>query len=137
MFSNSKRRRLLSILGTVALLLLSICPSQAQTPTVWGKAFATPQQAADELINAAEKYDEAALTAILGPDSYDIIHTGEPARDSEKAKEFAAQARAKMSLQENATKTRATLIVGEEDWPFPLPLLKVGKSWHFDTKIGR
>lgn len=137
MLSNSKRRRFLSILGTVALLLLSIASSQAQTQTVWGKAFATPQQAADELINAAEKYDEAALTTILGPDSYDIIHTGEPARDSEKAKEFAAQARTKMSLQMNLAKTRATLIVGEEDWPFPLPLLKVGKTWHFDTKIGR
>jgi hypothetical protein len=118
--------------------MLSFCPaSRAQTQTVWGKAFASPQQAADALIDATEKYDEAALTEILGPGSYDVIHTGEPARDAENSKAFAAQAREKMVVQLNPTKNRATLIVGSEDWPFPMPVLKIGKSWHFDIKSGR
>jgi len=120
----------------LALVLIFVAPAAAQT-TPGSKAFATPQDAANSLIEAAEKYDEAALTEVLGPNSYDIIHTGEPARDSEKCKEFAAQARAKMSVEVNKTKTRATMVVGEEDWPFPVPIVKVGKSWFFDTKTGR
>jgi hypothetical protein len=120
----------------LALVLIFVSPAAAQT-TPGSKAFATPQDAANSLIEAAEKYDEAALTEVLGPNSYDIIHTGEPARDSEKCKEFAAQARAKMSVEVNKTKTRATMVVGEEDWPFPVPIVKVGKSWFFDTKTGR
>jgi hypothetical protein len=120
----------------VALVMIFVSSAGAQT-TPRSKAFATPQDAANSLIDAAEKYDEAALTEILGPDSNDIIHTGEPARDSEKTKEFAAQARAKMSVELNKTKTRATMVVGDEAWPFPVPIVKAGKSWFFDTKTGR
>ena len=138
--SNLLWHRLQGAVVTAALLLalvpIFVCPAGAQT-TPGSKGFATPQDAANSLIEAAEKYDEAALTEVLGPDSYDIIHTGEPARDSEKCKEFAAQARAKMSVEVNKTKTRATMVVGEENWPFPVPIVKAGKSWFFDTKTGR
>jgi hypothetical protein len=120
----------------LALVSIFVSPAGAQT-TPKSKTFATPQEAANSLIDAAEKYDEAALTEVLGPDSNDIIHTGEPARDNEKTKEFAARARAKMSIELNKTKTRATMVVGDEDWPFPVPIVKAGKSWFFDTKTGR
>jgi hypothetical protein len=124
------------------LLALSVAPrASAQagaSSALKGKAFASVQEAADALINATETYDEAALKEILGPESYDIIHTGEPTRDKENANAFAAQARAKMSLDvDPKTKNRATLIVGEEDWPMPVPIVKVGKSWYFDTNAGR
>jgi hypothetical protein len=125
-----------ALLLTLVLIFVSRAGAQT-TPAARGKAFATPQDAANSLIDAAEKYDEAALTEILGSDGYNIIHTGEPARDGEKVKEFAAQARAKLSIEVNKTKTRATMVVGDEDWPFPVPIVKVGKSWFFDTKAGR
>ena len=132
--------KLLSALATLALVcgLVFVVSSTANAQlAARGKAFATAKQAADALIDATEKYDEAALTQILGPDSSDIIHTGEPARDAENSKAFAAQARAKMSVNLDKTKTRATMIVGEEDWPFPVPIVKAGKSWYFDTKAGK
>ena len=102
------------------------------------KSFATAQEAADALISAAEKYDETALSEILGPDSYDIIHTGEPARDREVAEKFAEQARIKtnVSLQPKNPR-RAILEIGEDNWPFAVPLVKVGSSWSFDAKAGR
>jgi hypothetical protein len=102
-----------------------------------GTAFPTAQAAADALIAATSTYDEKALTEILGSDGYDIIHTGEPARDKENSEAFAAQAKAKLNLEMNKTKTRATMVVGEEAWPMPVPIVKVGKSWFFDTKAGR
>ena len=125
-----------TLLLTLVLIVVSRAGAQA-TPAARGKAFDTPQDAASSLIDAAEKYDVAALTEVLGPDSYDVIHTGEPARDNEKCKEFAAHARAKMSVEVNKTKTRATMVVGDEDWPFPVPIVRAGNSWFFDTKAGR
>jgi Protein of unknown function (DUF2950) len=140
--TSNLRKRLLAAIVTATLLLtfvlIVVFRAGAQaTPTATAKTFATPQDAANSLIDAAEKYDEAALTEVLGPGSYDIIHTGEPARDSEKCKEFAAHARAKMSVEVDKTKTRATMVVGDEDWPFPVPIVKAGNSWFFDTKSGR
>ena len=125
-----------TLLLTLVLIGVSRAGAQA-TPAARGKAFDTPQDAANALIDAAEKYDEAVLTEVLGPDSYDIIHTGEPARDREKCKEFAAHARTKMSDEVDKTTTRATMVIGDEDWPFPVPIVKVGTSWFFDTKSGR
>ena len=140
--SNLLWQRLLAgvVSGALLLTLVLIFASRAGAQTTaapGGKTFATPQDAANALIDAAEKHDEAALKDVLGPDSYDIIHTGEPARDSEKTKEFAAHARVKMKIDLNKTKTRATMIVGADDWPFPVPIVKTGKSWFFDTKTGR
>ena len=135
------RRKLAAVVTAAMLLTLvlifgSRAGAGAKPQQQREKAFATTEDAANALIEAAEKYDEAALTQILGPDSYDIIHTGEPARDSKKTEEFAARARAKMSVEVNKTNTRATMIVGEEDWPFPVPIVKAGKSWFFDTETG-
>jgi hypothetical protein len=124
-------------LALVVCLLVTMTPLSRGQVAPRGKAFATPRAAADALIAATETYDEPALNEILGPDGWDIIHTGEPARDKENSKAFAAEARTKMSVQLNKTKTRATLIVGNEDWPLPMPIVKVGKSWYFDTKAGR
>jgi hypothetical protein len=125
-----------ALLFTLALIFVVGAGAQPN-PNTGSKGFATPEEAANSLIDAAEKYDETALMQILGPDSYDIIHTGEPARDGEKVKEFAAQARAKLSIEVNKTKTRATMVVGDEDWPFPVPIIKAGSNWFFDTKSGR
>lgn len=102
------------------------------------KSFTSAQEAADALIEAAEKFDQAALTEILGPDSYDIIHTGEPARDREVAQKFAEQARVKtnVSLQPKNPR-RAILEIGEDDWPFAVPIVKTGSTWSFDAKAGR
>lgn len=140
--SKSNRSKLVSAFTTLAIFcgvtLSSLPLTHAQAPaTAHGKGFETAQAAADALINATEQYDEAALTEILGPDSFDIIHTGEPARDKENSQAFAAQARAKMNLEYNKFKTRANIVVGDDNWPMPVPIVKVGKSWYFDTKSGR
>jgi DUF2950 family protein len=126
----------------VAGFILTCCLLSAQTTNAQnvakGRSFASPQAAADALIEAAEKFDEAALTEILGPDSYDIIHTGEPARDREVAQKFAEQARIKnnVSLQPKNPR-RAILEIGEDDWPFAVPIVKTGSTWSFDAKAGR
>ncbi|HEX7334467.1 MAG TPA: DUF2950 domain-containing protein [Pyrinomonadaceae bacterium] len=134
-----KQNKILTTANLSLLVLLFASFVSAQTTvTTKAKSFATAEEAANALIEAAEKFDETALVEILGPDSYDIIHTGEPARDREVAKEFAAQARVKNHVARQAKNSRrAFLSVGEEDWPFPVPLVKGPTGWSFDTRAGR
>src|SRR5574342_88410 len=101
------------------LLLTGILSAQqsqsnpASTPATPPKTFATPEAAADALIDAAEKYDVAAIEGIFGTGGEDIIHTGEPARDREIAKLFAEQARTKMDVSvDPLSKRRAFVSVG-------------------------
>jgi hypothetical protein len=135
-----------AVIALFGLLLvsLSLDSARAQTATkasanaAQPRPFETPQQAADALVDAAEKFDVAALEGILGPDGRDIIHTGEPALDRERALAFAAQAREKKNVAvDRMTKSRAFLSVGQDDWPFPVPIVKRGGKWSFDAKAGR
>ena len=119
-------------------LLVAMASAQSNAATSRGKGFATAQEAADALIAATSAYDEAQLKEILGAASWDIIHTGEPARDKENSQAFAEQARTKMSIQvDPKNRNRASLIVGNEDWPLPIPIVKLGRLWYFDTSAGR
>jgi Protein of unknown function (DUF2950) len=102
------------------------------------KTFETPEQAADALIAAAEKFDVGVLHEIFGPGGDDIYLTGEYPQDRQRALDFAAEAREKRSVSvDPKTGNRAFLIVGDENWPFPVPILKLDNKWHFDPKTGR
>jgi DUF2950 family protein len=102
------------------------------------KPFDTPQQAADALVAAAAKFDVDALVAIFGPDGDDVVLTGEFPQDRQRASDFAAEAREKKTVSvDPKLANRAFLLVGNEDWPFPLPLVKLGDKWYFDAKAGR
>ena len=102
------------------------------------KMFDTPQEAADELVSAAEKFNVQALEEIFGPDGDDIVLSGEYPQDRQRAADFAAEAREKKNVSVDPKKgNRAFLLVGNEDWPFPVPLMKSGEKWYFDAKAGR
>jgi hypothetical protein len=102
------------------------------------RTFNSPQQASDALVDAAAKFDVATLEAIFGLDGDDIVLTGEYPQDQQRALDFAAEAREKKNVVvDPKTGNRAFLIVGNEDWPFPVPIVKVGEKWHFDAKAGR
>jgi Protein of unknown function (DUF2950) len=141
---NRKHTNVFSLTRTIGLCfwLLGVASQMSAqslaTSAAKARAFTTPEEAAEALIDAAEKFDEAALKEILGPDSYDIVNTGEPARDREVAKEFAALGRANKELSlDPRNARRAFLSVGDDDWPFPVPIVKQGGKWFFDTKAGR
>jgi hypothetical protein len=105
--------------------------------TAAAKTFSTPEEAAKALIDAAEKFDVPILLQILGPGGDDIIHSGEPAHDKEIAQQFAGEARTKMDVSvDPKTKRRAFITVGNDDWPFPVPIVKTGTNWAFDSKAG-
>ena len=113
-------------------------PRTPAASSAGAKLFETPQKAADALVRAAEKFDVAALTEIFGPDGEDVIFSGEFAQDRKRAADFATEARKKTKVSvDGKSGSRAFMLVGNEDWPFPIPLVKRGDKWFFDSKAGR
>ncbi len=113
-------------------------PRTLATSSAGAKLFATPQQAADALVNAAEKFDVVALTEIFGPNGDDVVFTGEFGRDRKRAADFATEAHEKTKVSVDPKNgNRAFVLVGNEDWPFPVPLVKTGAKWFFDSGAGR
>jgi DUF2950 family protein len=113
-------------------------PSTTTGSATGARTFDTPQQAADALIDAAARFDEQTLIDIFGPGGDDIVLTGEYPKDRKRALDFAAEAREKTTVSlDRKTGTRAFLIVGKENWPFPVPIVKKGSKWSFDAKAGR
>ena len=75
---------------------------------------------------------------IFGPGGEDIVFSGEFAQDRQHAANFVAEAREKKSVSvDPKSGNRAFLLVGNEDWPFPVPIVKRGDKWSFDAKAGR
>ena len=102
------------------------------------QTFDTPEQAADAFIAAADKFDVAALAKILGPGQEDLVTSGDAVQDRKRAAEFAAQARANEHISiDPKDPDHAILIVGKEDWPAPIPMVKHGGKWSFDAAAGR
>lgn len=106
--------------------------------TVQQSLFKTPEAAAEALIVAAETFDVPALTGILGPDGVDLVVSKDAVADRNTATAFAAQARTKMLVtRDPENKKVAVISVGAEDWPLPIPIVKQGGKWRFDTAAGR
>src|SRR5882757_984724 len=110
----------------------------ASAPTPAQKQFDTPKQAADALIQVATNLDVAAAKEILGPDGEDLISSEDPVMDKKRAEEFANKAKEKMSVETNKKNpNQAILVVGNDDFPLPIPIVKQKGKWFFDTKVGR
>jgi len=108
------------------------------TPQSAQKQFDTPKQAADALIQVATNLDVAAAKEILGPDGEDLISSEDPVMDKNRATAFANKAKEKMSVQtDKKNPNQAILVVGNDDFPLPIPIAKKNGKWFFDTKIGR
>jgi hypothetical protein len=110
----------------------------ATVKTATVRTFSRPQQAADALIAAAGAFDLPALERLFGPLTKSVILSSEPAQDRQKAIEFVAKAREKQRVSiDPKNRNRASLLVGETDWAFPVPIVKRGSTWAFDTAAGR
>jgi len=102
------------------------------------KTFDTPQQAADALVTAAAAFDVAAIEALFGPHGRELVATGDSVQDKSRVDEFSARAREKTSVAvDPANANRAILIVGSNDWPMPVPIVRKNGKWSFDAAAGR
>ena len=101
------------------------------------KTFDTPEAAAQALIEAASKNDSAALTALLGSSAKGILTSGDAKQDDAERQEFAKIANQKHHLEPSSMSSHVRIVlIGEQDWPFPIPLVEEGHHWRFDSASG-
>src|SRR4051794_10962473 len=113
-------------------------PAAAAVPPRGTTGFPTAQAAAGALIQAASNFDEAALAALFGPEGKDLVSTEDPVRDRSYALAFAALAQEGHTVAVSPTNpARATLQVGRDHWPLPVPLVRIAGQWYFDARSGR
>ena len=109
-------------------------PEKTQTQAMKQDTFSTPEEAMRALIAAAEAKDRGAIMKIFGPGA-DQLLSGDRVADNKDLEEFATAARASARLEKDGD-TTYTLVVGKNDWPIPIPIVKKENLWLFDTKAG-
>jgi hypothetical protein len=124
--------RVLAIL--IALVALAACPAVTEGP-VGQKSFVSPQQTVAALVAAVQENNDAELLAILGPGSEDLISSGDRVADQKGRARFLKAYEEKNSLEQGG-EGHAVLLVGGKDYPFPIPIVRQGDAWLFDTQAG-
>ena len=104
----------------------------AQAPQM---AFSSPEKAVEAMVDALKANNIKSLLTIFGPGSRHIILSGDPVEDKKGRERFIKHYEEKNRLEEASDKVM--LYVGSRDWPFPIPIVKAGNGWKFDTRAGK
>jgi hypothetical protein len=117
-----------------AVLAATAAPRAAQA--VQHRSFVSAEDAVKELVAVVRKGSLDDLLALFGPEGKDLIASSDPATARQNREVFKIAAAEKWRLVDE-TPTRKTLVIGNEDWPFPVPLVKEAAGWRFDTAAGK
>jgi hypothetical protein len=120
---------------TIALMVV-IASTVTAGQTVPHRTFASPEDAVKTLADTVKAGDLDALLALFGPEGRELIGSSDPATARMNQRVFAVAAREQWHL-EDAIAGQKTLVIGNENWPFPVPLVKVAEGWRFDTAAGK
>jgi hypothetical protein len=136
-FIRSERKNFVRFVVSVLFafaLMGSSAPIFAQEPGQ--RTFASAEDASRALFDAMQTQDEQAPLSILGPAGKDVLLSGDSEEDSDARIGFVVkyQEMHRFVTEVNGT---VTLIVGAENWPFPIPLVDNNGSWYFDTPAGK
>jgi hypothetical protein len=114
--------------GAVSVLAVSTVSAQ--------QSFKSPEDGAGALATAVKSGLTKNMLRVLGPDAAEIVESGDSVADSDLRERFLSAYDAKHSLSYDGDK-KAILIVGPDDFPFPIPLTRNKTGWEFDTDAGR
>jgi hypothetical protein len=125
------------IFYSIVAAVIFLCAAQVSyAANVKQKSFCSPEVAVNSLVTAVRANDTSEMMAILGPESKELIFSGDEAADKTGREKFIkAYDKTNDLRQESANKM--VLVVGSDNWPMPIPLVKKGAAWIFDTKKGK
>jgi Protein of unknown function (DUF2950) len=128
--SASHRQPARLALCTAALLIGMMSAAGAQ------QSFKSADEAMNALASAAKSGDQKAVLTILGKDAEDLVSSGDPVDDQATRQRFLTAYDEKHAIEMDGN-DKAIMIVGKDDFPFPIPIMRKGDSWRFDTAAGR
>ena len=131
---TGRRRSLLIVVCAYALLAAPA--GRATAASSEQRVFDTPDEAARALIAVAKTGTLDDLIALLGPGSRELAAASDPDTARRNREVFTVAARERWHLEEHRADRRA-LLVGHEDWPFPVPLVRGPMGWRFDAVAGK
>jgi hypothetical protein len=127
---NAARPRLV-----VALIALGAAALAAPPAEAGPQRFPTPEAAVEALLAACPEEGTEALAAIFGSEHLEALTTSDPAEDRSNRMRFHAACQEGRRLREGPDGSRI-LLVGEDEWPFPIPLVRDAGGWRFDAAAG-
>jgi Protein of unknown function (DUF2950) len=134
---SSRNRQCGSILIAALCLVLLVTCGRHQEPAISQKTFATPDDAVQALVRAAESDDVNALMLLFGDDGKELIVSGDAVQDKNQRAAFAAKIRQGMKLErDTGDVNRIFILTGEDEDPFAVPLVRKADHWQFDTNEG-
>jgi hypothetical protein len=119
----------------VSLLVAFAGFAEAASKSPQQKAFGSPEEAVKAFVDSVKSNDVKAMGTILGPGSAKIISSGDAAADQKDREVFVKAYETKNKI-DMASDTKAVLSIGEKEWPMPIPIVKKGSAWIFDSKAG-
>jgi hypothetical protein len=126
----SKILAMLTSLAAASLIVASVSMAVAQ------QTYKTPEAAVDALVATAKSGDQKEALVVLGRDGEDIISSGDKVSDDAARQRFVASYDAKHQIAMEGD-NKAVLVIGDNDYPFPIPLVRKNGQWSFDTEAGR
>jgi hypothetical protein len=117
-------------------MLAGILAWSMTTAAQAARTFASPEEAVKTLIDTVKAGNLDALLAIFGKEGQDLIASSDPATARMNQQVFTAAVREQWRLEDDGA-NRKTLVIGNEEWPFPVPLVKDANAWRFDTAAGK
>jgi len=134
MTANQSRMTVaLTTVAAVMLFALGAC-NRASAPAY--RTFATPEDGVRALVDAAKAKALGDVVAIFGPDGQALVDSSDPATALRNRQVFTVAAAERWQLTDQPDGTKV-LVVGNEGWPFPVPLVKDSNGWRFDTAAGK
>jgi hypothetical protein len=128
------RRLAIAMVATLLMGAAGLRDAVAASPGQ--RTFASPGEAVHALVEAVKAGDMEALGAILGPEGRDLISSGDAVSDKRERAHFVRSYEQSNTL-ERPTETKAVLIIGLDKWPLPIPVVKEGETWRFDSAAGK
>src|SRR5262249_43382320 len=133
-FAPVWRWRLMIVFILCLMLLDSV--GIAMGAAIRQQSFPSPEEGVRALMDATKHNDTASLLQVLGPKAQPFINTGDPVSDQASRARF-VQAYEEAHTLVQVGETQVILQIGDDAWPFPIPLVKDNTSWRFDSKEGK
>ena len=122
---------IVALLVAVALLILPVSAQEGKQ-----KAFGSPEEAMKALVETVKTGDTKGMMAVLGPEGEDIIDSGDKVQDKNAQEQFVKAYQEKVDYVKEK-EDRVSVILGNDNWPFGIPIIRKAEGWMFDTKAGR